>query len=73
MALDDFFLALFVCDTLKLLYLQSWCCCFWQAAAAKGEAPPGLPLKGAGQDSTDAQPRVKTEKMFMFFSIMQFW
>ena len=30
-----------------------------QAAAAKGEAPPGLPLKGAGQeDSSDAQPRV---------------
>ncbi|KAM4127722.1 hypothetical protein ACJW30_02G110900 [Castanea mollissima] len=28
-----------------------------KAAAAKGEAPPGLPLKGAGQDSTDAQPR----------------
>lgn len=29
-----------------------------KAAAAKGEAPPGLPLKGAGQDSTDAQPRL---------------
>ncbi|XP_041003198.1 phosphatidylinositol 4-kinase beta 1-like isoform X2 [Juglans microcarpa x Juglans regia] len=29
-----------------------------KAAAAKGEAPPGLPLKGAGQDSTDAQSRV---------------
>ncbi|KAK4585538.1 hypothetical protein RGQ29_022976 [Quercus rubra] len=28
-----------------------------KAAAAKGEAPAGLPLKGAGQDSTDAQPR----------------
>ncbi|KAK7274239.1 hypothetical protein RIF29_15320 [Crotalaria pallida] len=28
------------------------------AAAAKGEAPPGLPLKGADQDSSDAQPRV---------------
>ncbi|KAK6259111.1 hypothetical protein SCA6_013585 [Theobroma cacao] len=28
-----------------------------EAAAAKGEAPPGLPLKGAGQDSSDAQPR----------------
>ncbi|KAK7289780.1 hypothetical protein RIF29_03716 [Crotalaria pallida] len=27
------------------------------AAAAKGEAPPGLSLKGAGQDSSDAQPR----------------
>ncbi|CAL0330033.1 unnamed protein product [Lupinus luteus] len=27
------------------------------AAAAKGEAPAGLPLKGAGQDSSDAQPR----------------
>ncbi|KAG7982915.1 hypothetical protein I3843_04G077300 [Carya illinoinensis] len=29
-----------------------------KAAAAKGEAPPGLPLKGAGQDSTDSQPPV---------------
>ncbi|KAM7258601.1 hypothetical protein ACFE04_014342 [Oxalis oulophora] len=28
-----------------------------QAAAAKGEAPPGLPLKSAGQDLSDAQPR----------------
>ncbi|GKV21662.1 hypothetical protein SLEP1_g31619 [Rubroshorea leprosula] len=28
-----------------------------KAAAAKGEAPPGLPLKGAGQDSSDARPR----------------
>ncbi|KAK9162615.1 hypothetical protein Syun_003517 [Stephania yunnanensis] len=28
------------------------------AAAAKGEAPPGLPLKGAGQDSADAQPKI---------------
>ncbi|XVF61004.1 hypothetical protein PTKIN_Ptkin08bG0093300 [Pterospermum kingtungense] len=28
-----------------------------KAAAAKGEAPPGLPLKGAGQDSSDAHPR----------------
>ncbi|KAM7276929.1 hypothetical protein ACFE04_018795 [Oxalis oulophora] len=28
-----------------------------QAAAAKGEAPPGLPLKSGGQDSSDAQPR----------------
>ncbi|WMV53790.1 hypothetical protein MTR67_047175 [Solanum verrucosum] len=27
-------------------------------AALKGEAPPGLPLKGAGQDSSDAQPKV---------------
>ncbi|XP_027191756.1 phosphatidylinositol 4-kinase beta 1-like isoform X3 [Cicer arietinum] len=27
-----------------------------KAAAAKGEAPLGLPLKGAGQDSSDAQP-----------------
>ncbi|EOA19840.1 hypothetical protein CARUB_v10000087mg [Capsella rubella] len=26
-----------------------------RAAAAKGEAPPGLPLKGAGQDSSDAR------------------
>ncbi|RVW86819.1 Phosphatidylinositol 4-kinase beta 1 [Vitis vinifera] len=30
----------------------------WGAAAAKGEAPPGLPLKGAGQDSSDTQPKV---------------
>ncbi|KAJ6991158.1 phosphatidylinositol 4-kinase beta 1-like [Populus alba x Populus x berolinensis] len=29
-----------------------------KAAAAKGEAPPGLPLKGAGQDSSDAHPKV---------------
>ncbi|KAI9074793.1 hypothetical protein K1719_043217 [Acacia pycnantha] len=29
-----------------------------KAAAAKGEAPIGLPLKGAGQDSSDAQPRM---------------
>ncbi|KAF6170481.1 hypothetical protein GIB67_031889 [Kingdonia uniflora] len=29
-----------------------------KAAAAKGQAPPGLPLKGAGQDSSDAQPKV---------------
>ncbi|KAK4785121.1 hypothetical protein SAY86_001810 [Trapa natans] len=29
-----------------------------KAAAAKGEAPPGLPLKGAGQDSSDTEPRV---------------
>lgn len=28
-----------------------------KAAAAKGEAPPGFPLKGAGQDPSDAQPR----------------
>ncbi|XLR24898.1 hypothetical protein S83_052798, partial [Arachis hypogaea] len=28
-----------------------------EAAAAKGEAPLGLPLKGAGQDSSDAQSR----------------
>ncbi|XP_027340614.1 phosphatidylinositol 4-kinase beta 1-like [Abrus precatorius] len=27
-----------------------------KAAAAKGEAPLGLPLKGAGQDSSDARP-----------------
>ncbi|GAB4835579.1 Phosphatidylinositol 4-kinase beta 1 [Ancistrocladus abbreviatus] len=32
------------------------------AAAAKGEAPPGLPLKGAGQDSSDAQPKVDPPK-----------
>ena len=31
---------------------------FIQAFVAKGEAPPGLPLKGAGQDSSDAQPMV---------------
>ncbi|XP_008795239.2 phosphatidylinositol 4-kinase beta 1 isoform X2 [Phoenix dactylifera] len=29
-----------------------------KAAAAKGQAPPGLPLKGAGQDSEDAKPEV---------------
>ncbi|KAJ4951125.1 hypothetical protein NE237_027957 [Protea cynaroides] len=29
-----------------------------KAAAAKGEAPPGLPVKGVGQDSSDAQPKV---------------
>ncbi|KAL0449813.1 UNVERIFIED_CONTAM: Phosphatidylinositol 4-kinase beta 1 [Sesamum latifolium] len=29
-----------------------------KAAALKGAAPPGLPLKGAGQDSSDAQPKV---------------
>ncbi|KAK4764162.1 hypothetical protein SAY87_013600 [Trapa incisa] len=29
-----------------------------KAAAAKGEAPPGLPLKGAGQNSSDTEPRV---------------
>ncbi|XP_008808468.2 phosphatidylinositol 4-kinase beta 1 isoform X2 [Phoenix dactylifera] len=29
-----------------------------KAAAAKGQAPPGLPLKGAGQDSEDAKPKV---------------
>uniref|UniRef100_A0A7C9AGJ6 1-phosphatidylinositol 4-kinase n=1 Tax=Opuntia streptacantha TaxID=393608 RepID=A0A7C9AGJ6_OPUST len=28
-----------------------------KAAAAKGEAPPGLPLKGAGQESSDAQAK----------------
>ncbi|KAL6507600.1 Phosphatidylinositol 4-kinase beta 1 [Orobanche gracilis] len=28
-----------------------------KAAAMKGEAPPGLPLRGAGQDSSDAQPK----------------
>uniref|UniRef100_A0A7N0VA14 1-phosphatidylinositol 4-kinase n=1 Tax=Kalanchoe fedtschenkoi TaxID=63787 RepID=A0A7N0VA14_KALFE len=30
-----------------------------EAAAAKGEAPPGLPVKGPGQDSTDSQPKVE--------------
>ncbi|XP_052196244.1 phosphatidylinositol 4-kinase beta 1 [Diospyros lotus] len=29
-----------------------------KAATLKGEAPPGLPLKGAGQDSSDDQPKV---------------
>ncbi|KAI3451528.1 hypothetical protein Pfo_008193 [Paulownia fortunei] len=29
-----------------------------KAAALKGEAPPGLPVKGAGQGSSDAQPKV---------------
>ncbi|XP_027074258.1 phosphatidylinositol 4-kinase beta 1-like isoform X1 [Coffea arabica] len=28
-----------------------------KAAALKGEAPPGLPLKGAGQDSSDAKSK----------------
>lgn len=32
--------------------------CKTKAAALKGEAPAGLPLKGAGQDSSDAQPKV---------------
>ena len=36
--------------------------CLLQAAAAKGEAPPGLPLKRAGQVSSDAQPNVKIHK-----------
>ncbi|XP_010270431.1 PREDICTED: phosphatidylinositol 4-kinase beta 1-like [Nelumbo nucifera] len=30
-----------------------------KAAAAKGETPPGLPLKGAGQRSSDSQPKVR--------------
>uniref|UniRef100_A0A7N0UXX4 1-phosphatidylinositol 4-kinase n=1 Tax=Kalanchoe fedtschenkoi TaxID=63787 RepID=A0A7N0UXX4_KALFE len=30
-----------------------------KAAAAKGEAPPGLPVKGPGQNSTDSQPKVE--------------
>jgi len=38
-------------DSLNLIVLL-------QAAAAKGEAPPGLPLKAAGQDSLEAQPKV---------------
>jgi phosphatidylinositol 4-kinase len=29
-----------------------------KAAALKGEAPPGLPLKGAGHDLSDSQPKV---------------
>ncbi|XP_059643982.1 phosphatidylinositol 4-kinase beta 1-like isoform X2 [Cornus florida] len=29
-----------------------------KAAALKGEAPPGLPLKGAGQDSSDTKPEI---------------
>ncbi|GAB4855690.1 Phosphatidylinositol 4-kinase beta 1 [Ancistrocladus abbreviatus] len=33
-----------------------------KAAAAKGEAPPGLPLKGAGQDSSDTRPKVGPPK-----------
>ncbi|XP_071711773.1 phosphatidylinositol 4-kinase beta 1-like [Rutidosis leptorrhynchoides] len=28
-----------------------------KAAALKGEAPPGLPVKGSGQSSSDAQPK----------------
>lgn len=39
-------------------FLMNSLCSLVQAAAAKGEAPPGLPLKGAGQDSSDAQPMV---------------
>lgn len=48
---------------------------FIQAAAAKGEAPPGLPLKGAGQDSSDAQPRVKfcISWKLLFSLIRDFW
>ena len=42
---------------------------FLQAAAAKGEAPPGLPLKGAGQDSTDAQPRVNIHENWLFCTL----
>ena len=42
---------------------------FLQAAAAKGEAPPGLPLKGAGQDSTDAQPRVSAYDNWLFCTL----
>ncbi|GMH13110.1 hypothetical protein Nepgr_014951 [Nepenthes gracilis] len=33
-----------------------------KAAAAKGEAPAGLPMKGAGQDSSDAQPKIGAPK-----------
>lgn len=52
-------------------YLYSWVFKFLlQAAALKGEAPPGLPLKGAGQDSSDAQPKVNIwskSSLFVFF------
>ena len=34
-----------------------------QAAALKGEAPAGLPLKGTGQASSDAQPKVSTSEV----------
>ncbi|XP_010423009.1 PREDICTED: phosphatidylinositol 4-kinase beta 2 [Camelina sativa] len=34
-----------------------------RAAAAKGEAPPGLPLKGAGQDSLDARSMANGEML----------
>lgn len=37
-----------------------------KAAAAKGEAPLGLPLKGAGKDSSDAQPRVSHNSSLLF-------
>lgn len=43
-----------------------------QAAAAKGEAPPGLPLKGAGQDSSDAQPRVNACLTDLPFLVLNF-
>ncbi|GAB2277305.1 Phosphatidylinositol 4-kinase beta 1 [Dionaea muscipula] len=33
-----------------------------KAAAAKGQAPLGLPLKGAGQDSSEAQPKIGSPK-----------
>ncbi|GAB2218616.1 hypothetical protein Droror1_Dr00001842 [Drosera rotundifolia] len=33
-----------------------------KAAAAKGEAPAGLPLKGAGQDSSEARPKTDASK-----------
>ncbi|KAL9257749.1 Phosphatidylinositol 4-kinase beta 1-like protein [Drosera capensis] len=33
-----------------------------KAAAAKGEAPAGLPLKGAGQDSSEARPKADASK-----------
>ena len=42
-----------------------------QAAALKGEAPPGLPLKGSGQASSDAQPKVSDIKLVNIFYLWQ--
>jgi phosphatidylinositol 4-kinase B len=42
-----------------------------QAAAAKGQAPPGLPLKGAGQDSQDVLQKVlnhETSLLKLYFT-----
>lgn len=65
-------LFIFVCGISKIWAM------ILQAAAAKGEAPPGLPLKGAGQDSSDTQPRVNSHlvwDVFLFGSsiVMHSW